>query len=209
MKKEIWKKIFFIKNNILYDFSDRYEVSNYGKIRNIKTKRILKSGTISGGYMGVVLSKNGKTTSFSVHRIVATMFIENPNNLPCVNHKDENRKNNQVENLEWCTYEYNNNYGSHKDKLSIIQRNDKKKSREIIGINLKTRTILSFPSTMEAERVLGFNNSNINKCCMWHNNPIEYSKKYKKIHKTCGKDEYGNPYTWYYKEDYLKIKTIE
>lgn len=59
-----------------------------------------------------MLCKNGKTKRFSVHRLVAQAFIPNPNNLPIINHKDENPSKNIVDNLEWCDYEYNNNYGT-------------------------------------------------------------------------------------------------
>ena len=62
------------------------------------------------------LCKNGKIKAFLVHRLVAEAFIPNPDNLPCINHKDENPKNNQVENLEWCTYKYNNEYNGRIDK---------------------------------------------------------------------------------------------
>ena len=63
-------------------------------------------------YMEVNLSKNNKVTHYLIHRLVAQAFIPNPNNLPQVNHKDENRENNRVDNLEWCTAEYNTNYGT-------------------------------------------------------------------------------------------------
>lgn len=203
---EEWKGIEFIKKGILYDYTDNYEVSNLGNIRNIKTGRILKLGNSSSGYRQVVLSKNGKTHTELVHRIVAYMFIENPNHLPCINHIDEDRLNNNVENLEWCTYEYNNNHGSHNYKIGNKLRNEKNRSKEIVGVNLGTGEVLHFPSAMEVQRVMNISNSNINKCCQWHNNPIEFVKKHKKIHKTVGKDDFGNKYTWYFKEDYERLE---
>jgi hypothetical protein len=66
----------------------------------------------------MLYSKNGKAKRESVHRLVALTFIENPNNYPCVNHKDETRTNNNVENLEWCSHKYNSNYGTCQEKHS-------------------------------------------------------------------------------------------
>lgn len=93
-------------------FEGFYQVSNLG---NVKRKKLLR---LSGGgrYVQVILSKNGKSYGKSVHRLVATAFLPNPDNLPCVNHKDENPKNNCVDNLEWCTYKYNNEYNGRVDK---------------------------------------------------------------------------------------------
>nr|UVX77624.1 MAG: zinc-binding loop region of homing endonuclease [Bacteriophage sp.] len=79
-------------------------------------------------YYGVSLRKDGKYYNKTIHRLVAEAFIPNPNNLPCVNHKDENRLNNNVENLEWCTYQHNNTW---KDRL--------KKSLETFNTNPKNR----------------------------------------------------------------------
>lgn len=64
------------------------------------------------GYMTIGLTKEGKQSVFFVHRLVAKAFLSNINDLPCVNHKDEDKTNNCVDNLEWCSYEYNNNYGT-------------------------------------------------------------------------------------------------
>jgi hypothetical protein len=80
--------------------------------KNLYTVRekILKPRKDKDGYEYVVLCVNCKTKTVSVHRLVCLAFLENPNNLPCINHKDENPSNNNVENLEWCTYSYNNTY---------------------------------------------------------------------------------------------------
>ena len=72
------------------------------------------------GYLKVDLCKNGKQKTFTVHRLVATVFISNPKNFPTVNHKDENKLNNNVSNLEWCTVLYNNCYGTRLKKVKCI-----------------------------------------------------------------------------------------
>ena len=119
--QEIWKKT---------NVSDYYEVSNFGRVRSLPrlarnnrgeylTKGGILKGTINGdGYQKVSLSVNGKLITKSVHRLVAEAFIPNPNNLPIINHKDENKTNNSVSNLEWCTNEYNVNYGTRNQRLS-------------------------------------------------------------------------------------------
>lgn len=118
-------------------FEGLYQVSNLGNVKscdryisagvnaNHKSQHIherllkLKGG---GKYIQVILCKNGKCYARLVHRLVAEAFIPNPDNLPCVNHKDENKKNNVADNLEWCTYAYNNSYndrvGKCRDKIS-------------------------------------------------------------------------------------------
>ena len=121
MKEEIWRKV--------KGFEDYYEVSNTGKVRSIS--REIKRGTkgnyfqegkeikpsISNkGYYKIHLWVNGKTYNKNLHRLVAEAFIDNPNNYPIINHKDENPQNNNVENLEWCSYSYNINYGTANDR---------------------------------------------------------------------------------------------
>lgn len=112
-------------------YEDLYQASNLGRIRSVDCVReyfafgkqvqryhkgrILKQKLDGRGfYLQVSLCKNGKNIICLVHRLVASAFIENPNNYPEVNHKDENKRNNAAQNLEWCTHEYNNNYGSKK-----------------------------------------------------------------------------------------------
>lgn len=97
---------------------ERYEISNQGEVKNSKTNRILKKDS-SRKYYEVALSKNGKVKKFSIHRLVAEMFIPNPENKPQVNHKDGNKLNNNVSNLEWVTisenilHSYSNNLQIH------------------------------------------------------------------------------------------------
>ena len=93
-----------------------YEVSNIGNVRNVRRNKLLRLQKTNNGYIRVVLSKNGIKTGFQVHRLIAQAFLPNPDNLPQINHKDEDKTNNNVTNLEWCDAKYNNNYGTRKDK---------------------------------------------------------------------------------------------
>ena len=89
-----------------------YMVSNIGNVKSLIKNKIIKYFINKKGYRLVSLSKNGIIKKFSVHRLVAQAFIPNPDNLPQVNHKDEDKTNNNVDNLEWCDAKYNNNYGT-------------------------------------------------------------------------------------------------
>lgn len=123
---EKWKDIIIEKNGIVYDYTGKYQVSNFGRVRNTRG-RIMKPTMLRTGYKLVLLCQNGKHEGFTVHRLVATAFIENNDNLPFVNHKDENKTNNHVDNLEWCTREYNANYGTK------IQRSADKFRGQLVG----------------------------------------------------------------------------
>ncbi len=111
---EVWKSI--------NGYDGLYEVSNYGRVRSLdhydclgrlQRGRVLKPQRDGKGlYLHIGLWKDGKSKPRNIHRLVAEAFIPNPNNLPEVNHKDENKLNNSVSNLEWCDHKYNNNYGS-------------------------------------------------------------------------------------------------
>ena len=112
--KEIWRDI--------AGYEGYYQVSNTGNVRSVDRivedgrsfkGRILKPSYDRRKYKIVILSRGGKLKCFKFHRLVALSFLENPDNLPQINHKDENKENNNVENLEWCTNEYNAKYKSH------------------------------------------------------------------------------------------------
>lgn len=121
MEKETWKEVEGYAN---------YQVSNLGNVRNTKfhgivgkIKEIAKSKNTN--YVQCNLWKDGKMKTHFVHGLVATAFIDNPENHPCVNHKDEDKHNNNVENLEWCTIAYNNSYGTHVERAAETQRGRK------------------------------------------------------------------------------------
>lgn len=147
---------------------ERYEVSNTGKVRSTnynktgKTKE-LKQKIDKYGYCVVTLHINGKQKYPSVHRLVAKAFIPNPNNLPQVNHKDTDKKNNNVSNLEWCTCSGNIKHAFDsglKEKSIIHARNNILKYNEsckkpITAINIVNGEVIYFDSVKEASRILG------------------------------------------------------
>ena len=180
--KEIWRPI---KNYETY-----YEVSNLGRVRSVDrviidsdgVKRLLKGKILkpaknNNGYLVCGLRKNSKANSFTVHRLVAQAFLPNTDNLPEVNHKDENKDNNRVflkkngsvnldkSNLEWCTRSYNINYGTRNkqvaEKLKILL------SKPVLQIDISTGQVISeYPSVMEVARQLNINNGGISNCCL-------------------------------------------
>ena len=101
------------------NYEGLYAVTEDGRVWSYKKNKFL-SPSSANGYLQVVLSKKGKHKTYRIHRLVAEAYLENPNNLPEVNHKDENKGNNTVENLEWCTRDYNVNFGSHPKKRKPI-----------------------------------------------------------------------------------------
>ena len=100
------------------NFEGLYAVTSCGKVWSYKSKKFLKPGNNHKGYLQVGLSKNGERKWYLIHRLVAEAYLPNPENLPQVNHKDENKTNNCLQNLEWCDQKYNNNYGTRTEKVS-------------------------------------------------------------------------------------------
>lgn len=134
-----------------------YEVSDLGRVKSLKhgKERIMKPGKTSSGYLKVILCKDGKLKHSKIHRLVAKAFIPNPNNLETVNHKDEVKTNNVASNLEWMSREDNVAYSRPQWEKRSVQMFDKS-TGELLAI---------FPSTNEAGRVTGINQSHICSCC--------------------------------------------
>jgi len=159
-------------------YEGQYQVSNYGRVKRLEKKEILKSknqhinfcsyrtvkekilsNIYCKGYCRVTLSKNSIKKIFQVHRLVAQAFIPNPNDLPEVNHKKENEKdNNRIENLEWVTSKENCNYGNRNSKIS------KKTSKKIIQYDLNFKKIKVWRNISEASKYYNTTVSNIVLC---------------------------------------------
>lgn len=155
--EEIWKDI--------EGYEGLYQVSNVGRVKSVRKNIILKSRIERNGYESVKLSANNISKGYYIHRLVANAFIPNPDNLPQVNHKDENKTNNCVDNLEWCTRHYNHNYGTINIRISQKQLNDKNKSKVVLQYSLDGTFIKEWKSTMDVQRNLGFDNANIVNVC--------------------------------------------
>ncbi len=94
-----------------------YAITSCGRVWSYRRNKFLSSYSTKNGYQLVSLCTEGKEHQCYVHRLVGQAYIENPDNLPQINHKDEVTNHNWVNNLEWCTQQYNNNYGSHNVKM--------------------------------------------------------------------------------------------
>ena len=139
--KEVWKDI--------KGYEGLYQISNLGRVKRVTTGRILKGGKDKDGYLMVKLYKNNIRSNKKIHRLVAEAFIPNPENKPQVNHADENKTNNSLDNLEWMTAKENINHGTHNERVS------KTMSIPIIATNLKTGESQEFYGASECARQLG------------------------------------------------------
>lgn len=178
--KEIWRDI--------KDYEGLYQVSNLGRVRSFdqylndnggikfKKGRILKPLKGTKGYLLVRLYKDGIGKTFKIHRLVAMTFpdlvdwTEDAKGKPFeelqVNHKDEfDKANNRIDNLEWCTNDYNTHYGTHYERISNSLTNNTKKSKPVLQYTLDGRFIAEYPSVSEASRQTGISTTNICKCC--------------------------------------------
>lgn len=183
---EVWKDI--------KGYEGLYQVSNFGRVKSvvkilphykggtrITKERILSIYINNYGYYQVGLKVNACEKMFLVHRLVAEAFIPNPNNYPCVNHKSEVKTDNRVENLEWCDYQYNSNYGTRNQRISLIKREYHPKAKAIKQFDLDENLIREWKSINEVKRENNYDTSAISRCC---------KGKYKTA--------YG--YVWKYKE---------
>ena len=170
--EEIWKNIEGYPN---------YQVSNMGRIKRLstgyyrRTEKILKPQLQNNGYLHIKLSQKDKTKCILVHRLVAQVFIPNPNNLPQVNHINEDKTDNRVENLEWCTQKYNINYGNGISKRvktnkengtykKIGEINSKIRSKSILQFSKDNSFIRRWDCIMDVQRELGYDNKQICSC---------------------------------------------
>lgn len=144
-----------------------YEVGNDGSVMSLKwaktnTKHLLTPGKQKNGYLYVYLTNKKR---FYVHRLVAMAFIPNPQCLPIINHKDEDKTNNHVDNLEWCTIKYNRNYGDANKKVSNKLKNHPNLSVFVNQYTRKGVFVKQYPSISEAHRQSGLPIQNILLCC--------------------------------------------
>ena len=150
-----------------------YEVSNTGKVRSLKTNKILKLNKNKSGYIYACLCVNGVKKLVRVHREIAKSFIPNPNNLKEVNHIDGNKLNNNLENLEWCTREHNikesfklNLRKSNYIKSPYSQRGIKNpRCKKIKQLDMNGNLIKNWDSIKSVYLELGFSQSYISRCC--------------------------------------------
>jgi len=210
VKEEIWKDIngyegyYQISNKGNVRSLNRYIKYDDGRVRFHKGKN-MKPHPSSSGYLCIKLSKNGLFYHTFLHRLIAEAFIENPNNLPIINHKDENPSNNSIENLEWCTYEYNNSYNNLRErrdatfKKRLIDGQYKKltaNSKKIMQFDF-TYTPLKIWDTMgDIQRETGIKSGHISLCV-------------RKKRNFAGKDSSGNYYRWMYYDEYIKLSDEE
>ena len=164
--KEIWKDI--------KDYEGMYQCSNLGRIRSLdryvyehsgkkqfRKGQIIKPRLNPNGYLQVPLNKNAKRKMSSVHILVAQTFIENNNNLDIVNHKDGNKQNNEVTNLEWTSYSENNKHSYKKLNRTIVRVGGKPKC--VIVWDLLSNEKIRFDSVAETSRQLNISHTQINR----------------------------------------------
>lgn len=152
MLSEIWKDI--------KGYEGIYQVSNLGNVKSLNynrshKERLLKPTPTKRGCLIVEL----KSKAYQVHRLVAQTFIPNPNNLPQVNHIDENTSNNIVSNLEWCDAKYNSNHGTRNERIKQSHL------KPVVQYNINNEYINTYPSIIEAHKLTGIDKSHISSCC--------------------------------------------
>ena len=123
------------------NYEGLYAVTEDGKVWSYRKNRFLKPVLYNNGYLYVSF----KRKRYAVHRLVAGAYLDNPNNYPEVNHKDENKLNNSLSNLEWCSHDYNTNYGTRTERIA------KKQGKQVLCVELNRM----FSSFSDAARAIG------------------------------------------------------
>lgn len=170
--KEIWKDI--------PNYEGLYQVSDLGRVKSVKRQLILKPMLTKKGYLSVALYKNHSRKIKPIHRLVAQTFLSNPNNLPQVNHKDENKENNCVDNLEFCTNRYNELYGTRMERVS--KNLEHRRITPVNQYDLDGNFIKSWKTAKDAAQSMKIPASSICECCkgtrnQTHNYIWRYNKE--------------------------------
>lgn len=154
-----------------------YQVSNFGRVRSLDKVvyfkdgrrkfmkgKVLKFKRTKNGYLQIHLYKDNSYKAFYIHRLVAQAFVDNPDNLPEINHKSEDKTDNRVCNLEYCTHLYNMRYGNGQEKRRLKMINGKC-AKAVLQYDLEGNFIREWKSAQEVRRELGFNSGSIGNCC--------------------------------------------
>lgn len=178
LENEIWRDI--------QDYDGKYQVSSLGRVKSLKfgKEKILRQAKMKNGYLYVNLCKEGKIKTCRVNRLVGNAFLDNPNNLPCFNHKNEIKTDNRAVNLEPCDYQYNNTFGTvvqrrvastdykafqarrvaSTDWKSVGRKNAEKLSKQVYQYDKNGTLVAIWQSTKECGRN-GFHCGNVSECC--------------------------------------------
>ena len=138
-----------------------YMVSNHGRVYSIKSNKLLKGNVNKRGYVIFNLYKNSKAINMKAHRLVALHFIDNPEKLKILNHKDENKQNNHYSNLEWCTHSYNLNYGD------AQKRRIEQVVKPVIQVDDCLNIVGEYPSLAEASMQSGISVTSMFRACTY------------------------------------------
>lgn len=171
MNTELWKPV--------EGFEGLYEVSNYGEVKSLERldsrgrkvkEKLLSPGKTENGYLFVNLSKNGIEKPVGIHRLVYSTFVGEIPPKWDVNHLDENKENNHLENLDACSHGDNIRWGTGIARRAAAQINHPQMSKPVEALDKVTgRVVFTFPSTAEAQRQ-GFNQGHVAACCRGERN---------------------------------------
>ena len=179
---------------------NRYAVSTQGRVVSLSflyfqgkypcyRKQKIKSQSIHSGYYSTNIIRYGEYKLCRVHRLVAETFLPNPKNLPCINHKDENKLNNNIENLEWCTYQYNVMYGEQYKVRASKAKKSIKYRKPVVQLSTDGKLVATHRSVYDSARTTGIEKSSIKRCLK-------------------GKQKTGGGFQWMYLSDYESLVSM-